>query len=376
MTNVSKTTLLSYRDPLKNGFFFGCESCSGKFVSNKALKSHTCLKQEKLVQGLKSFSKTKAVLIIAKQEVNQSRETLSSIDANEARHTSEESKPITVEKEQNKEKQVNAENPKYFQFYCTICGRGHISTNSQEEHMRTHTKDIPCQDPGRDCKLKFYTKKELWSHMLIVHGIKYQQGMTLIYKCDQCDYKNNKSKVRLHMGKHTDVKNSVCSYCGKLFKDQKILKTHMKYHTSKFESSCTICDKAFVSLGHLNFHMKTAHSTQRYVCFECGKHYKSPYDLTIHITIHTGEKKIKCREGCEKTFRYHAVRDKLERTHRGVKEFKCNICPKEFMQRISLKYHMGNHEGRKDYKCKTCGEAYVEPRRARNCKHNVANLKF
>ena len=221
MTNVSKTTLLSYRDPFKNGFFFGCESCSGKFVSNKALKIHTCLKQEKLVQDLKSFSKTKAVLVNTKQEDNQSKETLPSMDENEARHTTEESKPITFEKEQNKEKQENAENPKYFQFYCTICGRGHITTNSQEEHMRTHTKYIPCQDPGRDCKLKFYTKKELWSHMLIVHGIKYQQGMTLIYKCDQCDYKNNKSKIRLHMGKHTDVKKLCVLLLWKTFQGPK-----------------------------------------------------------------------------------------------------------------------------------------------------------
>ena len=116
------------------------------------------------------------------------------------------------------------------------------------------------------------------------------------------------------------------------------------------------------------------HERHRVVCPECGKNCLDKYALKMHISLHTAEKNFKCRELCEETFRTCQFRLLHKRSCRGVKEFKCKICPKEFMQCVSLKFQMGNHGGRKDNKCRTCGAAYVDPRRARTCKHKCKHL--
>ena len=71
----------------------------------------------------------------------------------------------------------------------------------------------------------------------------------------------------------------------------------------------------------------------------------------MHIS-HTAEKNFKCRELCEETFRTCQFRLLHKRSCRGVKEFKCKICPKEFMQCVSLKFRMGNLGGRKEISAK------------------------
>ena len=81
--------------------------------------------------------------------------------------------------------------PVWYPFKCTVCARGLITKESQEEHMKTHIKNIPCQYPG-DCIETFYTKEGLWSHMLSLHNFKYESGTIVKVKCDKCDYRSNK----------------------------------------------------------------------------------------------------------------------------------------------------------------------------------------
>ena len=260
--------------------------------------------------------------------------------------------------------------PVHYPFQCKVCARGILTKESLEEHMATHDKDLPCQYTSGDCIETFYTEDSVWGHMLSVHNIKFHTGMKVKIKCNQCDYRNTKKLVKIHMSRHSDVKNCVCTQCGKVLKTQTCLKIHMKLHAGPFEHGCTKCDKRFVSQGTLISHIRQVHDRQRVYCDECGNDFLSKAALSTHTSLHTGVKKYTCREGCEKTFRVLQTRIRHERSHRGVKEYKCWICPKKFMQRISLKYHIANHEGKKDYKCQTCNKAFVEPKQARKCKHN------
>ena len=373
-----KLNLKSFnRDSVINDFYFGCQKCLSKFVSNKALTKHVCKK----IENLNSFSPAKRAHTETDKNYKCSKEQVVKNNSNrnelrfqvelDARYISAD-KPCPKNLTAIKVQPENHVKPSFYQFHCTICTKGFLTRVLLEEHMNTHSKDIPCQHPGRDCKETFYKEEELWSHMLSVHNHKYEPGQKVIFKCIHCQYRNIRINVKRHMNKHTDLKRCVCLQCGKMLKNMKILKNHMMNHNSPLDFSCQSCEKSFVSKGKLNGHIEKTHNKQSVVCPDCGKFLTSP--LAEHMTVHTGEKKFKCREGCPKTFRLHGTRGLHERSHRGVKKFKCKICPKEFMQSVSLRNHIRHHEGRKDYKCQTCGKDFVEPRKARNCKHNTRQL--
>ena len=50
-------------------------------------------------------------------------------------------------------------------------------------------------------------------------------------------------------------------------------------------------------------------------------------------------------------FRKHGARENHERQHKGLKEFHCHLCPKEFMQKRQLAVHIKRHLGQKDHVC-------------------------
>ena len=284
-------------------------------------------------------------------------------------------KEIKAEKKETSTQPQSMLKPVFYPYKCIHCARGLPTKESQEDHMNTHIKDIPCQDPSGVCMETFYSKEVLWSHMLSAHSFKYEPGIKMKVKCDQCNYRSTKYQVKHHQSKHSKGKNFVCPQCGKHLKTEECLKAHMMRHAHVGGvHGCTTCGKTFFSKGYLNTHMKQSHITQRVVCSECGKDFPGKGALNVHMNIHTDEKNFHCRESCQKTFGHPSSRRKHERSCRGVKEFKCKLCPKEFMQSVSLKFHMGNHGGEKDKKCKTCGEAYIDPRRARQCKHQTIRI--
>ena len=42
------------------------------------------------------------------------------------------------------------------------------------------------------------------------------------------------------------------------------------------------------------------------------------------------------------------------KVHTGVKEYKCDVCFKEFTQKRDLNRHIKLHSGVEDYKCSVC----------------------
>ena len=118
-------------------------------------------------------------------------------------------------------------------------------------------------------------------------------------------------------------------------------------------------------------HISSKHSKTMFICEECGKEFRLKQQYNTHLTFHTGEKKIPCRAiGCQKMFRTYNTRTNCEIKHKGIKNYKCDLCPKLFLRRSNLKLHIKRHKGIKNYTCATCGRAFVEPAGARLCKHS------
>lgn len=82
--------------------------------------------------------------------------------------------------------------------------------------------------------------------------------------------------------------------------------------------------------------------------------------LYIHKTIHSNERKYKCKE-CGKTFRQNAHLKTHLKTHGiGIDTWHvCTICDKRFYSRGNLTVHMWVHKAGHPFQCSECGKGYA-----------------
>ena len=211
--------------------------------------------------------------------------------------------------------------------------------------------------------------------MLDAHGYNKDECLNLRVKCPKCDKmfkagRNFESHINIT---HSEEKKYQCELCPKRFKYNRSFNEHKNFHKGIFNFNCPECDKRYISKPALDEHMKSIHTDQqpdkRFSCDQCFKSFKHECQLKIHYTLHTGEKKLKCREGCDNMFRLKSSRKSHERVHKGVKTFQCNFCARLFLQDCQLRRHIKTHTGIKEHKCSVCERGVADPRGARNCKH-------
>ena len=256
---------------------------------------------------------------------------------------------------------------------CSLCKKYLPSAASLEIHTRIHEFDqsIPCKI--QDCSDSFTHKKRLWDHMRSAHGEDEEKWTGARYKCNHCEkIFDNKYSLKIHISFHSQEKNYLCACCPKRFKSKDSLRLHKRRHNGEANFECEHCDKRYVAATLLKAHVMAKHETSAevFTCDHCQKEFNKKEKLKSHLTLHTGEKPFKCREGCEKDFRLPVSRENHERLHRGVMEFQCASCPKMFMRKSSLQVHTKRHEGKKEHQCALCGKDFVEPAGARNCRHS------
>ena len=96
-----------------------------------------------------------------------------------------------------------------------------------------------------------------------------------------------------------------------------------------------------------------------------GKNLSASFCLWRHEMIHSGNKPYDC-EHCPKTFvekqhlTYHV------RIHTGEKPYSCRTCRKAFTQYGTLRKHLRIHNKNKPNKCKFCDKAFYERRQLTN----------
>ena len=104
--------------------------------------------------------------------------------------------------------------------------------------------------------------------------------------------------------------DEICSICSKIFKNKAGLRAHKSAVHAEKNYACDVCDKKFKKKDQLNTHIST-HQDSIDICYACGITFTQKNNWTKHMKI------------------YHLPQN-----------FKCNHCPKSFIDKKALKKHV------------------------------------
>ena len=146
----------------------------------------------------------------------------------------------------------------------------------------------------------------------------------------------------------------ICKHCGKQFTSKHSRYVHEIRHTGVFLYNCNHCNKGFNEKSVMQKHKVKRHGdSYTNPCEKCGKGFMTEGALYTHISI-CGIIEPKIRKKnislhpchlCSKTFNRNCNLERHIKVHKGVKEFSCDWCGKEFRDPRSLKTHTAKKHG-------------------------------
>ncbi|KAK9751946.1 Mitochondrial 18 KDa protein (MTP18) [Popillia japonica] len=293
-------------------------------------------------------------------------------------------------------------------YNCDVCDKKYVSMRHLRAHARTHAhkrcakckqifenvnifgqqKCIQCSSENVDsnfdsnldkqnyCTVCNKNVKSLSKHNRYFHQDTRNNNTSTPTLCTACGKQfKNFTKLKVHMRMHTGETPYSCKYCDKKMARRNHLVAHERTHTGERPHVCPICNKAFSQTGILNTHMKL-HTGRPELCVICDKRFCRPTELKLHMRKHTGEKPFICSY-CGKSFTQKSNLVEHIRTHTNDRPYECHICEKSFSQRSSLKVHVSIHLGEKPFKCSECPYACRQSYRLRvhMRQHNKAQAK-
>lgn len=221
--------------------------------------------------------------------------------------------------------------------------------------------------PCPSCELSFNRKdrldRHLFSHTRIVsiaivnmkkvfnENFQFQKnfrckfaGCTKEFRCD--------SHLRRHIRVSHEFKPVPCreATCKEVFQNVKAMHQHYRqchYNANYFP--CTECDEHFRRKLKLKAHMLEVHNigTYKFTCVQCEKGFFSRPIYVRHLASHEKVKALRPCQNCELSFEKWSDLVKHRREAHKVKQidrFLCDLCPRVFTWKRSLRYHMRSHE--------------------------------
>ncbi|XP_035700437.1 zinc finger protein 555-like isoform X2 [Folsomia candida] len=195
-----------------------------------------------------------------------------------------------------------------------------------------------------------------------------------------------KSCLNKHVAIHDDNRGIKCEICGKVVKHLRIHKSNV--HKNRIRPAyrprlpCGYlgCDKTYLTKAKLKNHVGQVHSKNpvRFLCKLCGKELNSEQSLEQHIATHTTEKSLTCPV-CGKGFIHLSNLKQHQLTHRdrsARKEFLCKMCPRTFLSRLGLIYHIRTFHENQKHSCDQCPKNFVTSSTLRRHRAEVHPTNF
>jgi uncharacterized C2H2 Zn-finger protein len=185
---------------------------------------------------------------------------------------------------------------------CKFCDFKCYRKHKLAMHMRTVHNEEPPKDflhQCPQCEKEFDSKTELMKHVHKYHDSSYEgifpnqtPPKPKLHQCDQCEFKTKTLSVLVNHQKvrHLNLREYLCSLCGKAFGQKRNLKMHvyMKHEESyktlfpgetipktleeakvKLDLPCDICGRISKNQRALNAHMRAFHDEKIYKKFQC-----------------------------------------------------------------------------------------------------------
>uniref|UniRef100_A0A0K8RIT5 Putative similar to zinc finger protein n=1 Tax=Ixodes ricinus TaxID=34613 RepID=A0A0K8RIT5_IXORI len=136
-----------------------------------------------------------------------------------------------------------------------------------------------------------------------------------------------------------------CCSCTYFTKDQHGIVSHLVAHGDE-QAEChhPLMSPGSRSQVHTNTHMHRG--IRLFKCKLCPQAFNWKSNLTRHNLLHTGERPYKCKQ-CPRAFAQSGSLVYHNHAHTGEKPFKCKFCSQTFSQNSSLIRHSRRHNSEK-----------------------------
>lgn len=209
---------------------------------------------------------------------------------------------------------------------CTQCSSPMKTFQDYQRHVDEQHYGIWKYKCGF-CEITFDSNEEADNHLKLMHKPKRKSRERKAPKapqppvnkervCNQCGA--IVSNLSNHMQLVHDHRSVVCPHCGKVKRNEAVLKSHIVSVHEKIP--CLICG-VMVPKRKMEFHVHQnhrAHEDRRHRCHLCGKGFIYPHKLQEHLNTHTGDKPFKCKF-CNAAFASSSNKRMHERAHLGIK---------------------------------------------------------
>ncbi|XP_063836976.1 oocyte zinc finger protein XlCOF6-like isoform X23 [Ostrinia nubilalis] len=216
-----------------------CALCDSKFISLRALSSHTQIhfaKHHCDVCGRSYFYLNR----LEKHKEDSHSELWSCLRCKS-----------TFETLEDKKNHIQ-ESPLCWEYICTLCGeRFHTLALRNSHKTQVHelkSKPFPCSE----CPRVFTDRRVYKRHFTVNHTNQY-------FACECGKKFCSQFTLKEHMVVHTKEKSFVCTVCSKAFPRKNSLVAHLWVHSDQKRFECTDCDKQFKMKKTWKMHMKNYH---------------------------------------------------------------------------------------------------------------------
>ncbi|KAL9881118.1 zinc finger Y-chromosomal protein-like [Glossina fuscipes fuscipes] len=174
-------------------------------------------------------------------------------------------------------------------FKCKKCSRGFRSRKLYEKHVKSHVQgsDFSCHV----CNKKYNNSNNLRRHIESIHENIY------FFVCDVCGKQfKSKGSFERHCREHQGIIEPPlqCPLCLVWLKNRHSLRLHELNHNKK-PTPCNICGKNFKTINSLRRHKAYWHGMEKNLrCTFCDKIFRQERNLKEHIAIHTGDQLYAC----------------------------------------------------------------------------------